>query len=45
VRVLEDWLMPGSGIYAVYPSNRMVTTRHRAWVDHLARYLRMALTG
>ncbi len=45
VRVLGIWAMPGSGIYAVYPSNRMVTTRVRAWVDHLVRHMRSALPG
>ncbi len=43
VRLLADWRMPGTGIYAVYPSNRLVTPRVRACVDHLARHLRVAL--
>jgi DNA-binding transcriptional LysR family regulator len=43
LRVLGDWETPESGVYAVYPSNRMVTPRVRACVDHLARHLRARL--
>lgn len=42
-RVLSGWETPESGVYAVYPSNRMVTPRVRACVDHLARHLRARL--
>ncbi|MGQ0564281.1 MAG: LysR substrate-binding domain-containing protein [Gemmobacter sp.] len=43
VRVLADWATPEAGIYAVYPSNRLMATRVRACVDHLARHLAGAL--
>lgn len=43
VRVLDDWSTPEAGIYAVYPSNRLMATRVRACVDHLARHLARAL--
>jgi DNA-binding transcriptional LysR family regulator len=33
-RVLEP---PGSTIYAVYPGNRLISMKVRAFVDHLAR--------
>lgn len=42
-RVLSDWTTPEAGIYAVYPSNRLMATRVRACVDHLARHLATAL--
>lgn len=40
LRVLAGWETPESGIFAVYPSNRLVTPRVRACVDMLARHLR-----
>jgi DNA-binding transcriptional LysR family regulator len=43
VRVLADWATPEAGIYAVYPSNRLIAVRVRACVDHLARHLARAL--
>jgi DNA-binding transcriptional LysR family regulator len=43
VEVLGDWETPESGVYAVYPSNRMVTPRVRGFVDLLARRLRRRL--
>ncbi len=36
-RVLESWELPGSTIYAVYPDNRLMSMKVRAFVDHLAR--------
>jgi DNA-binding transcriptional LysR family regulator len=36
-RVLPDWEPPASSIYAVYPGNRLLTAKVRAFVDHLAR--------
>lgn len=39
-RVLADQATPVSGIYAVYPSNRMIAPKVRAFVDHVARYFR-----
>jgi LysR family transcriptional regulator, regulator for bpeEF and oprC len=42
-RVLSDWTTPEAGIYAVYPSNRLMATRVRACVDYLARHLATAL--
>lgn len=42
-RVLGDWTTPEAGIYAVYPTNRMMATRVRACVDHIARHLAKAL--
>lgn len=43
LRVLAGWETPESGIFAVYPSNRLVTPRVRACVDMLARHLRRHL--
>lgn len=36
-RVLEAWELPASTIYAVYPGNRLMSMKVRAFVDHLAR--------
>ena len=36
-RVLEAWELPASTIYAVYPANRLMAMKVRAFVDHLAR--------
>jgi DNA-binding transcriptional LysR family regulator len=36
-RVLEAWDPPASTIYAVYPGNRLMSMKVRAFVDHLAR--------
>jgi len=35
--VLEAWKLPASTIYAVYPGNRLMSMKVRAFVDHLAR--------
>lgn len=43
VRVLPGETLPESGIYAVYPSNRLITTKVRRFVDHLASVLRERL--
>jgi DNA-binding transcriptional LysR family regulator len=45
VRVLDGWTTPEAGIYAVYPSNRLIAMRVRACVDHLARHLARVLPG
>jgi DNA-binding transcriptional LysR family regulator len=39
-RVLGEHATPSSGIYAVYPTNRLLASRVRLFVDHLARDLR-----
>ncbi|WP_422000509.1 LysR substrate-binding domain-containing protein [Reyranella sp.] len=39
-RVLADQAMPRGGIYAVYPTNRLLASRVRLFVDHIARDLR-----
>jgi DNA-binding transcriptional LysR family regulator len=39
-RVLAEHATPVSGIYAVYPTNRLLTPVIRAFVDHLVRELR-----
>lgn len=36
-RVLKAWELPASTIYAVYPGNRLMSMKVRAFVDHLAR--------
>ena len=36
-RVLGAWEPPASTIYAVYPGNRLMSAKVRAFVDHLAR--------
>lgn len=40
VSVFPGWRLLRSGIYAVYPSNRLVTTKVRRFVEHLAPLLR-----
>lgn len=45
VRVLAGETLPESGIYAVYPSNRLITTKVRRFVDHLAPVLHQRLGG
>jgi len=40
VRVLAEHAAPRAGIYAVYPTNRLITPRVRAFVDHLVADLR-----
>ena len=42
VQVLEDWQMPVSGIFAVYPSNRLMTPKVKRFVDHVAAAIRDA---
>ena len=39
-RVLDEHEMPSGGIYAVYPTNRLLASRVRLFVDHLARDLK-----
>jgi DNA-binding transcriptional LysR family regulator len=36
-RVLDAWEPPASTIYAVYPGNRLMSMKVRAFVDHLVR--------
>lgn len=36
-RILEAWELPVSTIYAVYPGNRLMSMKVRAFVDHLRR--------
>jgi DNA-binding transcriptional LysR family regulator len=40
VRVLEDWRTPQSGIYAVFPSNRLMAAKVRLFVERVARALK-----
>lgn len=40
VPVLADWTTPERGIYAVFPSNRQVPAKVRAFVIHIARELK-----
>lgn len=39
-RVLADHELPSGGIYAVYPTNRLLAPRVRIFVDHIVRDLR-----
>lgn len=39
-RVLADYEPPSGGIYAVYPTNRLLAPRVRVFVDHIVRDLR-----
>jgi DNA-binding transcriptional LysR family regulator len=43
VEVLPEWTLLPWGIYSVYPSNRLIPTRVRACVDHIATYLKTHL--
>jgi DNA-binding transcriptional LysR family regulator len=36
-RVLPAWDLPASTVYAVYPGNRLMSMKVKAFVDHLAR--------
>jgi len=36
-QTLRGWEPPASTIYAVYPGNRLMSMKVRAFVDHLAR--------
>jgi DNA-binding transcriptional LysR family regulator len=36
-RILPGWEPSPSEVYAVYPSNRLMSAKVRAFVDHLAR--------
>jgi DNA-binding transcriptional LysR family regulator len=38
--VLADWTTPERGIYAVFPSNRQVPAKVRAFLAHIARELK-----
>jgi DNA-binding transcriptional LysR family regulator len=40
VEVLKDWMTPESGVYAVYPSNRMITPKVRRFVEAIAARMR-----
>ncbi|MGE0424905.1 MAG: LysR substrate-binding domain-containing protein [Reyranellaceae bacterium] len=40
VPVLTNWTTPERGVYAVYPSNRQVPAKVRAFVAHVARDLK-----
>lgn len=40
VQALGHWRTPESGVYAVYPSNRLMAAKVRLFVDHLSRRLR-----
>lgn len=42
VQVLEDWQAPEMGIFAVYPSNRLITPKVRRFVDYVARAFKAA---
>lgn len=35
-RILPGWELPASDIYAVYPGNRLMSMKVRAFVSHLA---------
>ena len=39
VRVLAEFATPESGIYAAYPTNRLIAPKVRAFVDHVVRDL------
>jgi DNA-binding transcriptional LysR family regulator len=40
VRLLADHPLPVAAIHAVYPANRLMSAKVRAFVDHLARHCR-----
>lgn len=40
VQILNDFPTQPSGIFAVYPTNRLLTPKVRLFVDHLARHLK-----
>ncbi|MBN8942313.1 MAG: LysR family transcriptional regulator [Rhizobiales bacterium] len=42
VRVLGDWNTLESGIFVVYPSNRLMAAKVKRFADHLRRYLKAA---
>jgi DNA-binding transcriptional LysR family regulator len=45
VRVLEDFPTPTSGLYAVYPSNRLIAPKVRRYVEHVVERMKGAGIG
>lgn len=45
VQILDDYEMASSGIFAVYPTNRLLTPKVRLFVDFLARHLKQRGLG
>ncbi|HEV7234242.1 MAG TPA: LysR substrate-binding domain-containing protein [Sphingorhabdus sp.] len=45
VQILDSYEMPSSGIFAVYPTNRLLTPKVRHFVDYLARHLKQRGLG
>ncbi len=39
IRVLDRWSLPSSGIFAAYPSNRLMTPKVRLFVKHLVPFI------
>ena len=44
IRVLEDFATSQSGLYAVYPSNRLIAPKVRHYADHVAAALKASAT-
>ena len=42
VRVLQNFATPQSGLYAVYPSNRLIAPKVRQYAQHIATALKDA---
>lgn len=42
VRLLPDWSLPDAGVYAVYPSGRLVPNKVRSFIDFYRDYLERA---
>ncbi|WP_127522030.1 LysR family transcriptional regulator [Mesorhizobium sp. Z1-4] len=40
VAILDDWLPPAGGIYAVYPHRRYLPAKIRVFVDYLAQWMK-----
>lgn len=45
VQILDSYDMASSGIFAVYPTNRLLTPKVRLFVDYLARHLKQRGLG
>lgn len=44
LRLLPDFALPESGVYAVYASNRLMTAKVTRFVDHLSKHLPQTIT-
>jgi DNA-binding transcriptional LysR family regulator len=39
VAILEDWALPPANLFAVYPTGRLASTKARAFVSFVERFM------